>query len=196
MDLISVGVTPNKTKECRLPFIDDAFFWSFLRGFSDGDGCVYFSPKRKISSWSLTCHEDVAVALKEKLECLTGIHVTIQPHWRTSYIKILSINGNQNVYLFLKRLYDGATIYLNRKFLKYMEFKRWYESRLKFSVSIKPFGIEKTTSGKFSVRIKHHDNRTYLGCYETEQEAAKVYDAALIEIHGENCITNQMIHSL
>ncbi|OGZ98629.1 MAG: hypothetical protein A3C07_00020 [Candidatus Sungbacteria bacterium RIFCSPHIGHO2_02_FULL_47_11] len=41
-DLIRLGLTPRKSKRMKLPAIPDELFRHFVRGYFDGDGCVYF----------------------------------------------------------------------------------------------------------------------------------------------------------
>lgn len=41
-DLLRLGFTPRKSKTMRLPRIPDECFGDFMRGYFDGDGCVYF----------------------------------------------------------------------------------------------------------------------------------------------------------
>lgn len=40
-DLIKNGITTNKTLKDSYPVVDDKFFFDFLRGYIDGDGCYY-----------------------------------------------------------------------------------------------------------------------------------------------------------
>lgn len=40
--LAALGFTPNKTFTLRFPHIPEEFVGSFIRGYFDGDGCVYF----------------------------------------------------------------------------------------------------------------------------------------------------------
>lgn len=50
-DLISLGVTPNKTyKLMSLPNLNDDLKWSFIRGFLDGDGHISISKQFKSRS--------------------------------------------------------------------------------------------------------------------------------------------------
>lgn len=42
-DLTLLGFTPSKSKTLTLPPIPDVLFGHFVRGYFDGDGCVYFS---------------------------------------------------------------------------------------------------------------------------------------------------------
>ncbi len=41
-DLIRLGMTPAKSNSIQLPNIPDKYFPDFVRGYFDGDGCVYF----------------------------------------------------------------------------------------------------------------------------------------------------------
>lgn len=41
-DLISLGLSPNKSRTLRFPKVPRIFFNDFLRGYFDGDGNVYF----------------------------------------------------------------------------------------------------------------------------------------------------------
>jgi intein-encoded DNA endonuclease-like protein len=41
-DLSYLGFTPNKSRNIKLPKIPEKFTGDFVRGYFDGDGCVYF----------------------------------------------------------------------------------------------------------------------------------------------------------
>ena len=41
-DLLQLGMVPCKSNIIRLPHIPQLYFTDFLRGYFDGDGCVYF----------------------------------------------------------------------------------------------------------------------------------------------------------
>ncbi len=41
-DLINLEFVPNKSKTIKFPSIPDLFLGDFVRGYFDGDGCVYF----------------------------------------------------------------------------------------------------------------------------------------------------------
>lgn len=45
-DLLSLGMTPHKSKTIKLPQVPDKYFSHFIRGYFDGDGNVYIH-KRK-----------------------------------------------------------------------------------------------------------------------------------------------------
>ena len=42
-DLLALGFTPNKSLTLRFPNMPDSVFGGFVRGYFDGDGCVYFN---------------------------------------------------------------------------------------------------------------------------------------------------------
>lgn len=40
-DLLKLGITPQKSLVVKPPSIPEKFLWDYIRGFFDGDGCVY-----------------------------------------------------------------------------------------------------------------------------------------------------------
>jgi len=47
-DLMSHNIFQNKTNRIEFPECKK-YFWDFIRGFLDGDGCIYVNPKNNIS---------------------------------------------------------------------------------------------------------------------------------------------------
>jgi len=45
----------------------------------------------------------------------------------------------------------------------------------------------------FIVLIRVNKKRIYIGCYQTAEEAARMYDVAAIKHHGEFAMTNEML---
>lgn len=54
-DLIKNGVVPKKTNSNTHPLVTDSLFSHFLRGYFDGDGCVYKHSKQGYSMIHFTC---------------------------------------------------------------------------------------------------------------------------------------------
>lgn len=50
-DLIKKGIIPRKSKTLNFPAIPKEFFFHFVRGYFDGDGCVYKPSKKKLKKW-------------------------------------------------------------------------------------------------------------------------------------------------
>lgn len=128
--LISHGCVPNKSLILEFPTtVPQELIHHFLRGYSDGDGCIYknkFKNKKTINTiWKFVstkqfCNE-AAKILKEQL----GINCS-QMLSRPKTNKItttLSVGGNLQSMKVLDWLYKDATIYLQRKYDKYLEFK-------------------------------------------------------------------------
>ena len=41
-DLLALGMSPRKSLTLRMPVVPEKYFGHFVRGYFDGDGCVYF----------------------------------------------------------------------------------------------------------------------------------------------------------
>lgn len=47
VDLEKLGFTPNKSKNLKMPKISDVLFSHFVRGYFEGDGCVWYGTYNK-----------------------------------------------------------------------------------------------------------------------------------------------------
>lgn len=113
-DLEALGVNQNKTyTENHIPDIREDLKIHFIRGYFDGDGCLFFNKKNTCHSCSIvsktrTMLEDIRSVLYEKYNI-------------SSYISTdrgmfgLYIKGMKNAYNFCETLYNGASIFLDRK---------------------------------------------------------------------------------
>lgn len=127
--LISHGCVPNKSLILEFPkTIPNEFIRHFLRGYSDGDGTIYknfFKNKKttniiwKIVSTKKFC-EHVAKILKEQLN--VNCSQSLSKPKTNKITTILSVGGNLQSRKVLDWLYKDATIYLPRKYEKYLEF--------------------------------------------------------------------------
>lgn len=118
-DLGRYGVIPNKTLTIRFPNIDKNLYADFIRGYFDGDGCIYENKKNNgLSSIAanFTCGsieflEDLRAILYEN-----GIYSYIVT-WKDKAPKLV-IGGMKNVHHFLYYIYKNKTTYLDRKWNK------------------------------------------------------------------------------
>ena len=129
--LKKIGLFPNKSLTIRLPSISQDYFSSFLRGYLDGDGCVYLEIKREsktikglsviFTSGSRLFLDDLRKSVNfyckiDKLKVYIS-HRSFQLRYKTKdSLRILSL-------IYLNK---GDNLYLKRKYQiyqKYLKFK-------------------------------------------------------------------------
>lgn len=118
------GCVPNKSLILEFPdisiFSDYSLIKHFIRGYWDGDGCISFTNKTKIVSvlgtnMFLSEMKNYVPTLKDKNVLL---------HKNETYVIQTT---HKKAYETLKFLYQDATIYLDRKYEKFLEICRLYE---------------------------------------------------------------------
>lgn len=119
------GVIPRKSLVLMFPeenvFSDKSLIIHFIRGYWDGDGCI--SP---ISNQiNVLGTKEFLLSLKQYLPEMSNRNVLIHKN-----VFQLGLSGKK-AYNLLKRLYENANIYLDRKYSKYLEFCRLYEESYK-----------------------------------------------------------------
>lgn len=124
-DLINRGLKPRKSLDILFPNVPPEHFFDFLRGYFDGDGCLYISKpgiKKKVS----------LIFTSGSLDFLLGISNNISGILKVNKNKVLkSQNGafqltySKNMaLLILKEMYKSAVknkLYLDRKYEKYQK---------------------------------------------------------------------------
>lgn len=120
LDLIQNGVVPNKTNKITFPDLDGNLIRHFVRGYFDGDGsiCERKHKKRKSDlACSFTCGNVIFLEGLREILFQNGIKSYLVKDKRGKKYN-LSLAGLQNPDTFLHYIYDGATIYLDRKYIK------------------------------------------------------------------------------
>jgi len=72
-DLKSIGLTENKSKTLTLPDVPDRFFFDFLRGYIDGDGSIWYRPKKSLIIKITTGSPYILDDLSDTITKLLGI---------------------------------------------------------------------------------------------------------------------------
>ena len=125
--LVKNGCVPRKSLILKFPnetILPKNLIKHFIRGYFDGDGCVCLTNKTREISILGTAE------MLNEIKNITGIFK--QKVNKPKNKNIYQLNQfNENAFNFLKYIYEDATIYLNRKYEKYLEFCRLYEESYK-----------------------------------------------------------------
>lgn len=124
-DLIKQGCLENKTLILNFPFhIPSYLYKDFIRGYMDGDGCVTYCGKQKCGNQEFKVNFCGTQEMLNGIQKVFGYNKKLGKRWddgKNNYT--LDISGNCQVYDFLTKLYNNATIYLERKYKRYLELK-------------------------------------------------------------------------
>ncbi|WP_413363439.1 hypothetical protein [Lysinibacillus sp. 3P01SB] len=129
-DLTSKGCVPKKSLIIEFP--DETILPSnlkshFIRGYFDGDGCLYIPKKAKKGPPQATISflgtKNFLLRVRKELS-LTDTVLR-----KRGNVYISAHGGNSLVDNYLKQIYYNATIYLERKYLKYQAFLAKYSKR-------------------------------------------------------------------
>lgn len=115
-DLIKHNVVPRKSLTLKFPMtINDEYIRHFIRGYFDGNGCIIKS------RCDFTCaSNDFIKSLRQKLYN-NNIYTYIIEQ-KNNKSKRLVITGRNNINNFLNYIYSDATIYLERKYNKFLKY--------------------------------------------------------------------------
>lgn len=117
-DLYSLNMFNNKSiNRTRLPPINPDLLRHFVRGYSDGDGCIYETVRGhyknniyKSFCWNITGNETFVNKIAELLPITTKLYDSC-----TSNIKYIKTTSNKSIIPLYNYLYQDATIFLKRK---------------------------------------------------------------------------------
>lgn len=125
-DLINLGLTPNKSFTCKINNIPYEYKLDFLRGYFDGDGCVYEKKYKKSKQVGLSV--EIATASKDMndmlLSILKEVCIDSKYDFKSKVRKdgLFIIRGYTNVSQILyKRMYYEGCLYLKRKKHKFQQ---------------------------------------------------------------------------
>lgn len=127
-DLINIGFSNNKSFDANIPFLSNDLYRHFIRGYFDGNGTVYVSNQRlgvRFCTASKTLNERLISILKTE-----GIEL--------SSIEMINENGNviyypeaktkQDKINLLDYMYKNSSVYLDRKYKKYLKAKELHNT--------------------------------------------------------------------
>lgn len=122
-DLIRHNVLENKTLKSDYPIVSDNLFFDFLRGYIDGDGCIYFCENKLSKSYVhiTSAHCEVFEYIQNKVEeygIKTYIYQECERKYRLVFTYINALKLLDLIY------YDENVQKLDRKYQKYLLIKK------------------------------------------------------------------------
>lgn len=129
--LDELGCVPNKCFICKFPnYLTPELERHFIRGMFDGDGCIYRHNDRFLIDFtgnSFICGSIIDIIKKIGIN-----HITSYKRWPDANNNCVSFRINQRyeVYKFLNYIYKDSTMYLDRKYNKYLEFIDFYKKNI------------------------------------------------------------------
>lgn len=122
-DLINLQVFPNKTYVEDHPKCDE-FFWSFLRGYIDGDGCISINDRNYIRLHMVSANTDFFKYLKDKINDLLNIEGSIYKENDRKYQ--LCYFRQADIKTILDKIYENKNC--TKMIRKYNIYKSYYGS--------------------------------------------------------------------
>lgn len=122
-DLVSLGIVQCKTKVLKCPNIETELMRHLIRGYFDGDGSIWYD--KNSSSYRVQF-----IGTKDVMETFQIFFNNYNKLRKTSSENIIfryGFSGNVKTTKYLSLLYDGATIYLERKYEKFKDCKKLKE---------------------------------------------------------------------
>lgn len=125
--LYDLGCIPNKTFTLRFPSLNKLptrLVHHFIRGYNDGDGCICIYKPDNYYRYSVSIYSNFEFCselrniVKDKLDLNMRLHKKANP-----LSGQIEITGRKNCLVLLDWLYKDATIYIERKYQKYLEIK-------------------------------------------------------------------------
>lgn len=124
--LDQLGCIPRKSLKLKFPNakqVPDHLISHFMRGYSDGDGCITYSKKSQLSSscrWSIISTLDFCESLSNVINNALNLKGLIYQNADGNGItQCLEFSAYKKCIPVLNWLYKDATIYMNRKYVKY-----------------------------------------------------------------------------
>ena len=130
--LNQLGCTPRKSLTLKFPSPDQVppnLLHHFVRGYSDGDGCIHFrqlKSKRKDFAWTIVSTNDFCQSLQQHLKNTLNVNCHLKncdPTNKNTITKTLTVGGSLQLMKVFNWMYQDSTIHMDRKYDKYLQFQ-------------------------------------------------------------------------
>lgn len=127
-DLIDKGCTKQKSLTLQPPEkLSDSLKWHFIRGFLDGDGSIIkCHPKNSnhfVYQVSFVGTYEMMIWLQEQFDWIGSV----LPEKRRTNTWYFNFGGNIQVLRYLSKVYNEATVYMDRKYKRFQELLELYK---------------------------------------------------------------------
>ncbi len=125
-----IGMNNKKTIMCHYPKVPSNLDSHFIRGYFDGDGCLYFRERKtgsggiKNCAFSIVSNEKILREIGDKVRSHTGVCYKIYDKTNSDIAKTFFLARREDIRIVMKWLYKDCTRRMDRKFNKFMEFER------------------------------------------------------------------------
>lgn len=129
-DLVHYGIVPHKTFTLVPPtFLDEQYFISYIRGYFDGDGCIWINYEKYKYNWYVCgARKEVIEWMQQVLLNKYGIITSLQTSKETlsqgDHFYFMQIYKKETILKLFEILYVPNSIYLERK---YKTMKNFYD---------------------------------------------------------------------
>lgn len=124
--LLKLGCIPRKSLILTFPSetsVPKYLYQHFIRGYFDGDGCIYLSKDKKRVAFELVGTRDFMTGIQTILIQSIGLSQTKLKQQNKIYYLVY---GGRNECLKIRNyLYQDATVYLNRKYNKFFDLEKY-----------------------------------------------------------------------
>lgn len=128
-DLAKYGITPRKSFNTFLPNIQENMIPHLIRGILDGDGSIRAKQTNKRNRYAHAigfCGSHKLMDDISKWCNKNNITTTIVYDYKNRSLSEIKIQSIDSMYRFGEIIYNNATIYMERKYSLYKEFKEHY----------------------------------------------------------------------
>jgi len=165
--LASCGAYQNKTFKIRFPYwLPQNLIRHFIRGYFDGDGSIMKHGRQY--RLSIASNRAFNSGLKTIIEKETGLCFDLRSHGK---ITVLYKGGNRMAKRFCDWLYKDASIYLHRKYRRYLEL---LDETKRVDKKYSHVYFNKSDN-KWIARLPNKLQRKCLGSFSTQEAALKSY---------------------
>jgi len=188
-DLLNHGIEERKTYALTtnvLDYIPDNLMNHFIRGYFDGDGCIYYYKTKRKCKFLLYGTKDflikIQIIMKQKIEQLSETDLNF-----INNIFELRYEKHDNIRKIFDWLYKDSTVWLERKREKFEDIVQ--EISIKDRI-ISPYkGVRKQALNEtYKVQFTFNKKQVYIKSCKTELEAAYWHDLEQVKLRGKDAL--------